>query len=130
MSFSPFSSFSSFSCQAAVGLVKQGVEWEIAFFDFVDSFRREANGANKAILLDAPDTTGDIRLDALLRSMVMYLCDEAGIAIPAWASERLWLPTPWFVCGLSRLYSFSLVETPIRFKQNNIFVLSNFMNRV
>jgi hypothetical protein len=129
MAFSPHSAF-SLSCKEATNLVKQGVEWEIAFFDIVDSFRRETNDAAKNDLLAKPEPTGDMRLDALLRSMVMYLCDEAGIAIPAWASERLWLPTPWFVCGLSRLYSFSLVETPIRFKQNNIFVLSNFMDRV
>jgi len=118
-----------FPANQAATLVAGGLDWEITFFDFVDSFRR--NTENKSYLIqDPPTSTGDSKLDSLLKSMVLYLCDEANLLPPEWAEEDGWLAEPWFVCGLPRLVSFSLVETPIRFKQNNIFVLSNFMDRV
>jgi hypothetical protein len=112
----------------AAKYVKDGVEWEIAFFDFVDCFRRETDKIS--LIQDTPNSTGDEKLDSLLKSMVLYLCDESEMEPPEWSEEDGWLKIPWFVCGLSRLYSFCLVETPIRFKQNNIFVLANFMERV
>lgn len=117
-----------FTAKNAAKYVTQGIEWEVAFFDFVDCFRKSENKEN--LITEIPDTTNDIRLDSLLKSMVMYLCDEANISSPEWAEKDGWLKEPWFVCGLSRMYSFCLVESHIRFKQNNIFVLSNFMDRV
>ena len=112
----------------ATKYVKEGIDWEVAFFDFVDCFRREHD--KMSLIRDIPNPTGDEKLDSLLKSMVLFLCDEANIQAVSWAEENGWLDTPWFVCGLSRLYSFSLVETSVRFKQNNIFVTSNFMDRV
>jgi len=116
------------SAKKAAELVLNGVDWEIAFFDFVDSYRK--SDQKEAMIVETPVSTGNDRLDSLLKSMVLYLCDETNIQPISWAEEDGWLEHPWFVCGLSRLYSFSLVETPVRFKQNNIFVLSNFMDRV
>lgn len=116
------------SAKKASELVIEGIDWEVAFFDFVDSFRKAEN--KECLISESPLSTKDIKLDSLLKSMVLFLCDEANIQAVSWAEENGWLDTPWFVCGLSRLYSFSLVETSVRFKQNNIFVTSNFMDRV
>jgi hypothetical protein len=118
-----------FTCQDAVDSLKSGIDWEISFFNFADSFRRESNPHIKQKLIQKPTSTGDLKLDALLQSIVMYLCDEGNLDIPDWALSSMRLSNPWFVCELSRLYSYSIVESPIRFKQNNIFVTSNFMDR-
>ena len=117
-----------FTAAKAAELVTEGFEWEVSFFDFVDCFRREKD--KLSLVRGIPAPTGDPRLDSLLMSMVLYLCDEADISAPNWAEKDGWLEKPWFVCDLSRLVSFCLVETPIRFKQNNIFVLTNFMDRI
>jgi len=117
-----------FTCKNAAQNVANGIDWEISFFDFTDSFRKESE--KEPLIAEQPNTTGHLKYDALLRSMVLYLCDEYNIQPPEWALQNMFLEHPWFVCELSRLYSYSLVETPICFKQNNIFVLSNFMDRV
>lgn len=116
------------SAKKASEMVIEGIDWEIAFFDFVDSFRKTKD--KDSLIIEIPHKINNTKLDSLLKSMVLYLCDEANMQTVLWAEEDGWLNTPWFVCGLSRLYSFSMVETPARFRQNNIFVLSNFMDRV
>lgn len=109
-------------------VINEGYDWQTAFFDFVDSLRHTSN--KQELLQDQPVDMQDPKLNALIRSMTLYLCDEANLIPPPWAEENHWLDSPWFVCGKARLYSFSLVGSDVRFKQNNIFVLSNFMDRV
>ena len=118
------------SAKKAADMVISGIDWEVAFFDFVDSFRKSQKEQKEKLIFEIPLGCGNNKLDSLLKSMVLFLCDEANIQTVDWAEEDGWLKEPWFVCNLSRLYSFSLVETPARFRQNNIFVISNFMDRV
>lgn len=41
----------------------------------------------------------------------------------------LTLPEPWFVAGVENLKATALVESPLPFRRNNIFVLGNFLSR-
>jgi hypothetical protein len=41
----------------------------------------------------------------------------------------LFLPDPWFVAGIENLKASALVESPVQFRRNNIFVLGNFLSR-
>jgi hypothetical protein len=41
----------------------------------------------------------------------------------------LLLPAPWFVAGVENLKASALVESPVQFRRNNVFVLGNFLAR-
>jgi len=62
------------SAKKAADMVLTGIEWEVAFFDFVDSFRK--SNQKEILIAEVPSSTNDSRLDSLLKSMVLYLCDE------------------------------------------------------
>lgn len=99
-----------------------------SFMDAVDACRRERSVEPfRSILLKSRIT----KERALISSSVRYLCSrEFKIPIPSWASDSIWLKDPWFVSGIENLKAMALVESPIEFRSNHIFVLSNFLSRV
>jgi hypothetical protein len=104
--------------------------WHFSFFEFVDDFR--AMSYDLSLVTDEPENLLMKNEGALLRSIVYQLCIEGGISedkIPIWALKRQWLSDPWFVSGINNLYAMALVESPLPFRNNNIFVLENFLNR-
>lgn len=100
--------------------------WAIYLMDFVDDFRyyRERAAIGEPFALD------NQKLDALLASTTEYLCDELGIEPPGWLEQVPACPTPYFVAGIESLKSFTLVQSPARFRVRKIFVLENFLSRV
>ncbi len=100
--------------------------WKIHFFNLVDQFRQTLD---PKLLLLPPPLELPFKLRALLASIVWTLCDETHIDAPRWAKKRYFLETPWFVSETDALKASALVESPIYFRQNNIFVLSNFLER-
>lgn len=100
--------------------------WKIYFFNFVDEFRRTLD---PRLLLLPPPSALEFRLRALIASTVRALCDEAKIDAPGWAKKRYFLKEPWFVSETESLKASALLESPIYFRENNIFVLSNFLER-
>ncbi|MEZ4866479.1 MAG: hypothetical protein R3C14_34490 [Caldilineaceae bacterium] len=100
--------------------------WSIFLMDFVDDFRYYKNLAAIA----EPFQTTDQAFDALLASTAEYLCDELGLATPAWLAAVPGCKTPWFVSGIENLKAIALAESPLRFRIRKIFVLANFLSRV
>jgi hypothetical protein len=100
--------------------------WAIFLMDFVDDFRYTQN---PAAIVESIEVT-DPRLDPLLASTAEYLCDELGLAAPAWLADVPAAQTPWFVSGMENLKAIALVESPLRFRIRKIFVLENFLSRV
>ena len=100
--------------------------WKIYFFNFVDEFRRTLDSR---LLLLPPPAALELRLQALLASTVRMLCDEAKIDFPSWARKRIFLKEPWFVAQTESLKASALLESPLYFRANNIFVLHNFLQR-
>lgn len=114
----------------AVGLnvLRDGeTSWKIHFMNFIDEFRRTLD---PRLLLLPPPSDLSLKLKALLAAMVSSLCQEAQMETPHWARRRYDLPQPWFVAGLESLKAMALLESPLPFRRNNIFVLANFMERV
>ncbi|MBI2602941.1 MAG: helix-turn-helix transcriptional regulator [Deltaproteobacteria bacterium] len=100
--------------------------WKIHFMDFVDAYRRSLDPR----LLVFPPTKGlDIRLRALLASIVTALCLETGESVPGWAKKSYFLKEPWFVSEVENLKAMSILESQWPFRRNNIFVLGNFLKR-
>jgi transcriptional regulator with XRE-family HTH domain len=100
--------------------------WKLHLFDLVDEFRRTVD--TRLILLPPP-AHGDARLVALVASTVRSLCDEFEIDTPMWARKRYFLPVPWFVSGMNSLKASALLESPLPYRANNIFVHENFLER-
>lgn len=114
------------SAREASQQVVFGEDWRIAYFDFVDSFL-----ATKSTLLlkDKPVDGLDLKHLALLCSMVMQLCEDTKTPAPAWARLHLELDRPWFLSKFDGLRAICLVDSPIFFKRNNIFVGDDFLKR-
>lgn len=100
--------------------------WKLYFYDFVDDFRRNQN----VEMIIEPFELSDDKTDALLASTVEKLCDELKIEIPDWIKEIPSCKEPFFVSGVENLKAISIVQSPLRFKTRNIFVLENFLSRV
>lgn len=100
--------------------------WKLYFYDFVDDFRRNRDIA----MIAEPFESGDEKTDALLASTVEKLCDELKIEIPEWINEIPSCKEPFFVSGVENLKAISIVQSPLRFKARNIFVMENFLSRV
>jgi hypothetical protein len=101
--------------------------WKIHFMDFIDQFRKSMDP--RLILLPPPPSFNK-ELTALLASIVCQLCQEIEMEAPAWAGKLYFLNKPWFVAGTESLKAAALVESPLSFRRNNIFVLDNFTARV
>jgi hypothetical protein len=100
--------------------------WKIQLMDFVDEFRRTLD--TRLILLPPPSSL-DKRLKALLASTVTQLCLETGIPSPGWARKSYFLPKPWFLSEMNSLKASAIIESPIAFRRNNLFVQRNFLQR-
>ena len=103
-----------------------GNKW-IYMMDFVDDFRyyKEPDAIKDAII-----TGMNVDIDALLASVVEYLCDEIGSDAPEWTASIPACKYPYFVHGMENLKAISVVESPLRFRIRKIFVLANFLSRV
>jgi hypothetical protein len=114
------------SAREASQRVVLGEDWRIAYFDFVDSFL----ATQSELLIESKPVDGlDLKHLALLCSIVMQLCEEAKVPPSGWAKLSLELDRPWFLSKFVGLRAFSLVDSPIFFKRNNIYVGADFLKR-
>ena len=121
--------FSEFSTVAvAYKIERDGFDsWKIHFFDFIDEYRRTLD--SRLIVLP-PHEGFDQRLTALLAAIVRDLTEQIEITTPSWAAKRLYLATPWFVSEMQSLKASAILESPLPYRANNIFVHDNFLSRV
>lgn len=111
----------------AIKIERDGFEsWKIHLMDFVDEFRRSLDP--RLVLLPPPKSM-DPRLAALVAATVLYLCQETGVSSPEWAQKRHFLDVPWFPSGMQSLKAMAILESPLAFRRNNIFVHENFLAR-
>jgi len=111
----------------AYKIQRDGFEsWRIHLMDFLDGFRRTSD---PRLILLPPPRGFDTRLTALFASLTRFLCEDSAISTPRWALRRYFLPTPWFVAEIQSLKASALIESPIAFRNNNIYVLQNFTSR-
>jgi hypothetical protein len=112
---------------ASVRILADGFDsWKVHLFDFVDRFRKDP----APVLVRTPPAADlDPRLAALLASTVDSLCSERGWEAPGWSAVVGPLPCPWFVASVENLKASALLESPVRFRRRNLFVLSNFLSR-
>lgn len=100
--------------------------WRIWLMDFVDDFRYYKDRG----MIDTPFALDDNKMDALLASTVESLCDELNIDHPSWLNNVPACDEPYFVSGIENLKASALVQSPVRFKVRQIFVMEDFLTRV
>lgn len=111
----------------AIKVTSDGFDsWKIHFMNLVDEFRRTLN---PLLLLLPPPSNLNPKLAALLASIVRELSKETAIDTPTWAKRSYFLDTPWFPAGMESLKATALLESPLSFRANNIFVQENFLSR-
>ncbi len=98
----------------------------IHLMNFVDDFRYYKSPS----AIQQPFRRSDEKIDAMLASVVEYLCSELRMQIPEWVSEIQPVKNPWFVSGVESLKAIALVESPVHFRKRKIFVMENFLQRV
>jgi len=78
---------------------------------------------------EAPQSTGDSRVDAAFAAMAEYLARRDEWTVPAWARlpEREAWPG-WFVTDLRGLHPQALVESPSSFRRG-VFITSGALER-
>jgi hypothetical protein len=101
-------------------------DWRIHFFNFVDAFRKTKD---INLIAKPPTKKLGVKEQTLLASIVFDLCIELDIETPEWALAKVPLKEPWFVSGVENLKAMAIVESPVAFRRNNIFVLENFLAR-
>jgi hypothetical protein len=104
----------------------RGVTDWAPFFDAVDEVRRSRRFDALKRLYSRSRRT---RERALINSTACALAKELGEAPPWWAVHPMVLAEPWFVSGMESLKASALLESPIPFRRNNVFVLGNFLSR-
>ena len=113
---------------ASVRMLADGFDsWTIHLFDAVDAFRR---GPDPDLVRLGPVDGIHSRLGALIASTVETVCAEFSLTLPEWCRGVGALDRPWFVAGIENLKASALIESPVRFRKRNIFVLANFLERV
>ncbi len=112
---------------ASIRMLVDGFDsWMIHLFDAVDAFRRVPD---IGLVRSAPAEEIDPGLRALIASTVETLCDEAELGSPGWCRGIEPLKYPWFVAGVENLKASALIESPVRYRKRNLFVLGNFLTR-
>jgi hypothetical protein len=107
-------------------IMAEPLHWRVWLMDFVDDFRYYKSPEMIAEAFESSDE----RKDALLASVVEYLCDEMKITPPEWLNGIPQCDEPYFVSGIENLKATALVESPLRFRIRKVFVLENFLSRV
>lgn len=114
------------SAREATQRVVYGEDWQIAYFDFVDSFLATQS---ELLIEDRPVDGLEIKHLALICSITLQLCEENKVRPPEWATLSLELEEPWFISRFQSLRAHCLVESSAYFKRNNIFVGEGFLKR-
>jgi hypothetical protein len=100
--------------------------WKVALMDFVDDVRFNKDPA----AIERPFARCDEQRDAVFAAVIESLCDELSLPIPSWLRDVPSSCEPFFVAGLENLKATALVESPLRFRMRNVFVMENFLSRV
>jgi len=101
--------------------------WKIHFFNFINELVRTKDSR---LFISPPIKKLDKKLQALLAVIVMELCHRNNWPPPLWADDISSLQHPWFLSESESLKASALLESPLRFKLKNIFILENFFDRV
>ena len=101
--------------------------WKIAIGQIIQDVVRDKN----LDFFSAEPMTEEKRLKALLASTLYELSLRLKITnVPHWVTLKHTLDLPWFVSGIHNMHAMAVLESPISFKRNLVFVTKEFFMRV
>jgi hypothetical protein len=108
--------------------IAAGPAYQHAINTFVDEFRRADPSLRRALIADAPATSG--ALAGLVAGVVSALCREVDVDPPDWVGNTA-SPEPFFALPAA---SFEMrvrlmIESPPAFRVRRVFVPENYLSR-
>lgn len=98
--------------------------------DYQSALRRDVAEA-EVLFAQAPDATGDKRVDAAFAGLAEHLARRDGWPPPAWTrDESRSTDTWWFVAELPGFHPRAMVESPLSFRTRGVFITSDALERV
>jgi hypothetical protein len=99
------------------------LRWKLVW-EFLEEYRWEGEIVKPTLVRDEPDTTGDLRWDALLAALAEYLNAKLDLAPPDWADDRM-LDKPWFPSSLKILRIQALAHAPAAFRKHGVYLTAD-----
>ena len=96
------------------------VRWRLVV-EFLKEYHREPAVVRRALLADAPGTTGDERWDVLFAGLAEHLAMRDGEDPPGWSATR-GLRRFWFPFDTPGARAQALVHAPAAFRRRGVFV--------
>jgi transcriptional regulator with XRE-family HTH domain len=91
--------------------------------DFVGRYRDADAGRRVGLLLGRPESTGDLRWDALLGALAEHLAFHDAVDPPAWCVEQdRFLDLPWYWVDLPSVRRRALLGAPTAFRRRNVWI--------
>lgn len=91
--------------------------------DFVGRYRDADAGRRFGLLLGQPESTGDVRWDALLGGLAEHFAFHDAVDPPAWINEHCrFLDYPWYWVDLPSVRRRALLGTPSAFRRRNVWI--------
>ncbi len=116
-----------------VAAISSARELGYALANFVDHFNHDPDPAlvarEPALLIGTLNDNG--LADAYLAGMAAWLCHQRGLSSPEWAEGNTRaLAEPYVAAKTLKLRALLLQESPVEFRNRNIFVSANALSRV
>lgn len=97
---------------------------------FLTEYGYEPRSERRALLEEAPATTGDRRFDALLGALAEHLCFHDDVPAPGWVEdEDRFLDTFWFPTNTPAAREDALMTAPASFMRRGVFITRDTLVR-
>lgn len=109
--------------------------WRYAVVQLLDDYesrlRHDGVRAAAALFAEAPDRTGDTRVDAAFAALAEHLARRDDWPVPPWVKDPTRVTDDWwFVTELRGMHPWSLRESPLSFRRRGVFISANALERV
>ena len=94
--------------------------------DFLNSFKK----GDSLTILPEPELELSARTANIIAAMIEHTAAKKNVAAPAWVKKIKPLSFPVFGTNLRNLREYLLVNTPVEFRQRNLFIDASIGSRV
>jgi transcriptional regulator with XRE-family HTH domain len=97
--------------------------------EFLDDDAGADDREAAVVVAEAPQPTGDLRVDALVAALAEHLCVRRGMLPPPWTQIAVEAVPWWFVAGRA-FAGMALRESPPSFARRGIFITTGALERI
>ena len=97
--------------------------------EFLDDDSGSSDREAEAAVAEAPQPTGDPRVDAVVAAVAEHLSTRRGLVPPPWTQMPVEALPWWFVAGPA-FAAMALRESPVSFARRGVFIIAGALERV